>query len=77
MSLVHNMKHTLSQEGKQINPHSNSIALFNLAHPNAKEDEIKKFAEENKINSQLVKEIFINIRYLAISKKGITRMKLT
>ena len=58
MSLVHNMKQTF-ENVLITTPIENSEALllvsFYMSNPNSKEEEIRKFAEENKINSEMVR----------------------
>lgn len=70
MSLVHNMKQTFerglnkgSSNGYSGNPSmmsslSSSIAMFYLINPNPSEEEMKKFADENKIEYQVVLNYF-------------------
>lgn len=55
MSLNHNMKQAFSHETKRINASSPSIAMFYLINSNASEEEMRNFAETNKIDYQIVK----------------------
>ena len=59
MSLVHNMTQNLSSNTNNTQNNfsstlSPSIAMFYLLSPDAGEEEIKKFAVDNKIEEELV-----------------------
>lgn len=60
MSLNHSLKQTLQHQWRPNLQLSPSIAMFYLLNPNANEEEIEKFAENNKIERQMViHQIFI------------------
>jgi len=65
MSLTYNMNKTMSQAIKSnVNSTSSLLALFYLANPDAKEPEIKEFAEKNNLNILEVMYLYVMIKYL-------------
>jgi aminopeptidase-like protein len=76
MSLTYNFNKTLYKADKSmIHPASSIIAMFYLSNANAKENEIKDFAEKNALKFEEVKKINNKFRYKCIFLKGEMKIK--
>ena len=61
MSLVHNMKTNFEGglNNKIVPPNAPSIAMFYLTNRDASEEDMIKFAEENKFQAEMVRNFLI------------------